>query len=119
MKTVIYLDSLLLVNFVIGYFLLRAAGCVCGAPPRWPRGCLGAALAAVSTLILLAPPLPLWAQFLYQGGSALAITAAAFGWQGVRLLLRRAAWYFGMNLALAGLVRNMDAAIIGPLTTEK
>ena len=104
MKTVIYLDSLLLVNFVIGYFLLRAAGCVCGAPPRWPRGCLGAALAAVSTLILLAPPLPVWAQFLYQGGSALAITAAAFGWQGVRLLLRRAAWYFGMNLALAGLV---------------
>ena len=104
MKTVIYLDSLLLVNFVIGYFLLRAAGCVCGAPPRWPRGCLGAALAAVSTLILLAPPLPVWAQFLYQGGSALAITAAAFGWQGARLLLRRAAWYFGMNLALAGLV---------------
>ena len=104
MKTVIYLDSLLLINFVIGYFLLRAAGCVCGAPPHWPRGGLGAAMAAVSTLVLLAPPLPVWAQFLYQGGSALAITAAAFGWQGARLLLRRAAWYFGMNLALAGLV---------------
>ena len=104
MKTVIYLDSLLVVNFVIGYFLLRAAGCVCGAPPRWPRGGLGAALAALATLILLAPPLPVWGQFLYQAGSALAITAAAFGWQGPRLLVRRAAWYFGMNLALAGLV---------------
>lgn len=74
-----------------------------GRRPLAERG-PGGSMAAVSTLVLLAPPLPVWAQFLYQGGSALAITAAAFGWQGARLLLRRAAWYFGMNLALAGLV---------------
>ena len=36
MKTVVYLDVLLGVNFIIGWFLLRAAGRLTSAsPPAW------------------------------------------------------------------------------------
>ena len=37
MKTVIYLDVLLLLNFLVAYLLLRAVGFLCGAPPGFLR----------------------------------------------------------------------------------
>ena len=42
MKTVIYLDTLLLVNFLIGYLLLRGAGLLTGCAPSFGRNLLGA-----------------------------------------------------------------------------
>lgn len=104
MKTVVYLDVLLGVNFIIGWFLLRAAGRLTSAsPPAW-RMWAGSAAAALSTLILLAPPLPLWAQTAARLGSALVIVAVAFGYGGLRSFLRRTVWYFVLNLLLAGVV---------------
>ena len=104
MRTVIYLDSLLLINFLIGWFLLRAAGLLTGTEPPWRRGLAGAVLAALSTLILLAPMLPLPLQAVYQLGTAVCVVGAAFPWRGLRCLLREVFWYFGLNLGLAGLV---------------
>ena len=104
MKTVIYLDTLLLVNFLIGYLLLRAAGLLAGQRPAFGRNLAGGAAAALSTLILLAPELPFWGQLLYQGVSALVIVRLAFGWRGLRVFFRRGALYLALNLLLAGAV---------------
>lgn len=104
MKTVIYLDVLLVVNFLAAYFLLRAVGFVCGAPPGFSRACLGAGLAACSTLILLAPPLPAVLSGLYQAACAGLICRAAFGFCGWRGLARQSLWYFALNVGLAGAV---------------
>ena len=103
-KTVVYLDVLLLVNFLVGYFLLRAAGLLTGAAPGFGRAVLGGAAAACSSLILLAPPLPPAFQGAYQLGTALLIVYIAFGWNGWRGLVRRTLWYTLMNLLQAGLV---------------
>lgn len=103
MKTVVYLDILLVTNFIAGYFLLRAAGALAGAAcPAW-RALAGAALAAASTLILLAPPLAPGAGLFYKLASAALVSLAAFGWHGARPFLRAAGWFFALNLALAGL----------------
>ena len=104
MKTVIYLDTLLLVNFLIGYLLLRGAGLLTGCAPSFGRNLLGGLAAAFSTLILLAPPLPFWGQLAFQALSALAVTRSAFAWRGARPFLRQAAWYLCLNLLLAGVV---------------
>ena len=104
MKTVIYLDVLLLVNFLMGYFLLRAAGLLSGTVPGFGRALAGAVLAALSSLVLLAPPLPPAAQTLYQLAAALLIVRCAFCWRGWRSLLRQALWYALLNLLTAGLV---------------
>lgn len=103
-KTVVYLDLLLLINFLIGYFLLRAAGFLAGSPPEYGRALLGAAAASVSSLVLLAPQLPWAVQLLYQALTALAVVRCAFPWQGWRSFMRRTVWYTLLNLLLAGAV---------------
>lgn len=102
MKTVIYLDLLLLVNFVAAAILLCAAAAVTGSTCRGLRLLSGSALAAAASLILLAPELPFWVQLAYQAASGAWIVRAAFGRQPVRAFLRTAVWYFLWNLLACG-----------------
>ena len=104
MKTVIYLDVLLLVNFLIAYFLLRAAGLLAGCKARFGRLLAGAGLSALTALILFAPPLPYAAQLAYKLSTAAFIAAAAFGVRHWRQWLAAALWYAAFNLLLAGFV---------------
>lgn len=62
----------------------------------------GSGLAAMSSLILFAPPQPYLVQVVYKITTALAITAAAFGWRSKRRLVTAACWYAALNIALAG-----------------
>lgn len=64
----------------------------------------GSGLAAMSSLILFAPPQPYLVQVVYKITTALAITAAAFGWRSKRRLVTAACWYAALNIALAGAV---------------
>ena len=73
MKTVIYLDVLLLVNFLAGYFLLLGAGVLSGCSARLTRLLAASGLAALSALILFAPELPYPVQILYKLGSGALI----------------------------------------------
>ena len=89
-KTVIYLDVLLLVNFLVAYLLLQAAGVLTGQRAAFARMLTGSVCAAVSALILFAPEL--------------AIAALTFGWRDKLRLLAAACWYAALNILLAGLV---------------
>ncbi|MCI2047621.1 MAG: sigma-E processing peptidase SpoIIGA [Faecalibacterium sp.] len=104
MKTVIYLDVLLLVNFVVAAFLLAGCAVLCGAECRVLRLLAASGLAAFCSLILLAPKLPLAVQFLYQAATAATILRLAFCWQGRRAFLRQCVWYLLLNLTMTGIV---------------
>ena len=104
MKTVIYLDTLLLVNFLIAYFMLMAVGLLTNQRAGFGRMVASSALAALSALILFAPELPYAGQVGYKLLSAGAITAAAFGWRAKRRYLAAVSWYAALNILLAGLV---------------
>ena len=99
-----YLDVLLLTNFLMAYFLLLAAGALSGQRGGFVRMLAGSGLAAMSSLILFAPPQPYLVQVVYKITTALAITAAAFGWRSKRRLVTAACWYAALNIALAGAV---------------
>lgn len=103
MKTVIYLDVLLLVNFLAAYFLLLAAGILSGQRARFSRMILGSGAAALSSLLLFAPELPYIVQILYKIATALIIIAITFGWRSRRRLITAVCWYAALNIALAGL----------------
>ena len=103
MKTVIYLDVLLLVNFLIAWFLLLAAGAVSGQRAGAARMAAASALAALSSLILLAPELPYPVQLLYKAGTAALVVLATFGWHGPRRFVTAVCWFTAFHLALAGL----------------
>lgn len=102
MKSVVYLDVLLLVNFLIAYFFLLAAGCLSGQRAPFWRLLLGSALAALSALILFAPELPYAMQLGYKLLSALLITGTAYGAGPWRRFAAAAAWYAALNMLLAG-----------------
>lgn len=103
MKTVIYLDVLLLTNFLISYALLSAAGLLAGRRARFLRMVGASVLAAASSLILFAPELPYLAQLAYKLATAGVIVWTAFGVRPVRAWLTAVLWYTGLNLLLAGL----------------
>ena len=102
MRTVIYLDVLLLVNFVVGAAFLLAAGLLCGACCSPLRLVGGAGAAAVSSLALLAPTAPWPLALTYKGTSAALCVVAAYGWQGARNTARLTAWFVLLNLTLTG-----------------
>ena len=112
MRTVIYLDVLLLVNFVVGAAFLLAAGLLCGACCSPLRLVGGAGAAAVSSLALLAPTAPWPLALTYKGTSAALCVAAAYGWQGARNTARLTAWFVLLNLTLTGALFLPGAAAL-------
>ena len=104
MKSVIYLDELLLTNFVLAALFLTAAGLLCAAACTGVRLCAGAALAAASALILLAPELPAAVAVGYKIFTGCAVVAAAYGLPGRGRFVRLCGWYALLNLLLCGAV---------------
>lgn len=104
LKTVVFVDELLLVNFAVGAALLLCTGLLCGRTCTGVRLCAGSALAALCTLALLAPPWPPPVAALYKVSSCCAVVAAAYGMPGARGLAQLCAWYSLLNLLLCGAV---------------
>ena len=104
LKSVIYLDELLLTNFVLAALFLTAAGLLCATVCTGVRLCTGAALAAVSALVLLAPELPGAVAVGYKIFTGCAVVAAAYGLPGRGRFARLCAWYALLNLLLCGAV---------------
>ena len=104
MKTVIYLDELLLTNFAAAAALLLCAGLLCGRQCTGLRLAAGSTCAAAASLGILLPELPGPAAFVYKVLTCCAVTAAAYGVPGVRSFARLCAWYVLLNLLLCGAV---------------
>lgn len=101
-KTVIYLDVLLLTNFALTLLFLLAAGLLAGVECRAGRLLLGGAAGAASSLALLAPEAPDATALLYKVSTAALTVAAAYGWPGSRCFARLVGWFCAGNLLLAG-----------------
>ena len=104
MKTVVFVDELLLVNFAVSAALLLCAGLLCGRACTGLRLCLGSGVAALCTLALLAPAWPAPLAVLYKTGTCCLVVAAVYGLPGVRGFGQLCAWYTALNFALCGAV---------------
>ena len=102
MKAVIYLDVLLLTNFVLTLIFLLAAGLLCGVSCCAGRLLAGGGVGAAASLALLAPEAPDSLALTYKVATAALTVAAAYGWPGTRCFLRLVGWFCAGNLLLAG-----------------
>ena len=102
MKTVVFVDELLLVNFAAAAALLLGAGLLCGRSCTGLRLCAGSAAAAVSTLALLAPPWCTPLAVLYKIVSCCCVVAVCYGVPGARSFARLCGWYAALNGVLCG-----------------
>lgn len=108
---VIYVDSLLLINLIINYFLLLLTGKVCGLPLLRLRFALGAALGAVYSLLVVLPGLEWLQSAPIKAAAGLFMALIAFG--GERRFLRSALAFFVVSAAFGGAV--YAASMLGGL----
>ena len=102
MKIIIYLDILLLVNFLTGYLLLCAAGHLAGSETSGLRLLAGGLAAAAASLLILFPPLPVPLQLMSKALVGAFVVRTAFSWRGWRMFGRQTAWFLLLNLIAAG-----------------
>lgn len=99
---ILYVDVLLAVNWVIDFLLLHALSRFLSIPRyRW-RLVAGAAVGAVTCLVVLLPPLSPWVAVLFKAATALLMVAVTFGVSPWKALLRRTAVLFVLSAVVAG-----------------
>ncbi len=102
MQQPVYVDTLIAINFIVDYFLLRITALLAGCGPASKRLILSAALSSLTSLMVFLPPLsPFWsvaANLALSGG----IVRLAFPWSGKRTFFSRAVVFYCVNLLFAG-----------------
>lgn len=98
--TVIYVDTLFLLNALVDYLLLLAAARLAGEPLRRLRFALGAAVGGLYAVAIFLPGFGFLAGPLWRAVSALAMLWAAYG--GSRRLLRQGILFVALTCAFGG-----------------
>ena len=98
--TVIYIDTLFLLNALVDYLLLLAAARLAGEPLRRVRFALGAALGGLYAVAIFLPGLSFLAHPLCRIASAALMLAVSYG--GSRRLLRQGILFVGLTCAFGG-----------------
>lgn len=101
MYGVIYVDVLVLVNMIAGWFLLRCAAEFARRPQHRGRMLAAAAAAGGSSLVILLPPLPALAAGAVKLALAAAIVRIAFPFENMRLFIKSCAAFFAANMLCA------------------
>ncbi|MEG1745316.1 MAG: sigma-E processing peptidase SpoIIGA [Ruthenibacterium sp.] len=104
MQGVIDVDVLVLVNAVIGYFVLRCTAFLAGREQRPWRFCAASVLAGLSALTLLWPFLPWPLAFFVKILCASGIIVTSFRFVNIHVFLKTTLWYIVLNLLLGGVV---------------
>lgn len=98
--TVVYIDSLFLLNLIVNYLLLLATAKLAGEVIRRLRLGLGAALGALYAAAIFFPGMGFLTHPLCKLGSAVLMLLIGFG--GSRRLLRVTLVFFGLSCAFGG-----------------
>lgn len=113
---VIYADSMFLLNFVLDYLLLLAAGKICSLPLRRGRMAMGAAWGGLSAVLAA-----VWPEFFDPAAVKLlcGLAAAAIAYWGLGPFVRTALVFFAVSAAFAGAVYaviGMGGSALSPRT---
>ncbi len=101
MQTV-YIDVLIILNVYVNYFLLRITAKFTRSPVKTLRCIAASFYGSIYSLLILAPPIPLFVNLAIKFAAAFTVVIAAFGIHGVDRLLKNTAAFFSANFILAG-----------------
>ncbi|MEF9969148.1 MAG: sigma-E processing peptidase SpoIIGA [Ruthenibacterium sp.] len=104
MRGVIYVDILVLVNALLGYFLLKGAALLAGSAQKPLRLCMGALASGFSALSLLLVNLPWGVAILLKAACACGIVRIAYPYYHWRLYVKSVFYFVALNIALGGVV---------------
>jgi stage II sporulation protein GA (sporulation sigma-E factor processing peptidase) len=98
---VVYLDIVVLLNFLVDFFLLLGTNSLCGHPPGWKRAALAAVAGSIYGGACLLPGFYFLGNTLWRLVSLLLIAWIAFGFS--VSALRRSIVFILLSMALGGL----------------
>lgn len=104
MPTVVYVDVLLVVNFMVNFVLLRITALILRQRPVFWRLCLAAALGACGALIIFVPVYNRAVLLIYKLFLTAVMSVAAFGCRGVRRVVLSVFGLFTVSLLTSGLL---------------
>lgn len=96
----VYLDGVLLLNFLVDFLLLLAAGRLCGFPLKMGRAAVGGLLGGIYAAFCLLPGFAFLGNILWRTVSLVAMAVIAYGWS--VSALRRGMVFAFLCLALGG-----------------
>lgn len=102
MKQTVYIDVLVGVNLFVNYLLLLCVAKFLSLDGKRKRLIAAAFLGALYSLTILLPEIPPVLSLLMKLFMSLTIVAAAFGWKGLRELIRETAAFYLTSFAFAG-----------------
>lgn len=100
----VYLDIILLVNFIMDFFLLWATGKMANLPIKISRLCSGAILGAFYSLVIFLPELPVGISFLAKNICALIMVMVTYRPQNVRKFVRALLYLYVLSFTMGGAV---------------
>ena len=105
---VVYLDVVMLLNFLVDLLLLLSANNLCGHPPGWKRAIPAAVIGGVYGGICLLPGFRFLGNWLWRIVSLLVISWIAFGFSVSGT--RRGVVFLLLSMALGGLAAGMHSS---------
>jgi len=102
---VVYLDILLILNFLVDFFLLLGTNRLAGFPPNVRRAALGAVLGAAYGTACLLPGFSFLGNTFWRTVSLLLMGGFAFGFR--RNAIRRCVLFYLLSMALGGVALGL------------
>lgn len=112
---VLYLDILLITNFIIDFLLLRAAECIIGRRARRWRLLLGALFSAATSLLIFLPPMKPLPLILLDGALFGIISVISFEFSSLLGCIGNTAALLFVNLLFGGTVYFVGSSISASL----
>lgn len=103
---VVYLDLVMLLNFLVDGLLLLATNRLAGYPPGWKRVAWAAALGGIYAGICMLPQGGILGGTFFRVAVLAAMAVIAFGWN--RSALRRGTVFVLLSLALGGIAQGLN-----------
>ena len=107
MGTEIYVDILLVINYLVNLLLLTGTAKIAGRNPRGRRIVAAALLGAVCSLTIFLPFMPLWLSLLEKLAVSAGIVLVAFRWLSGRVFARELLLFFAVTFCFAGMMLGL------------
>lgn len=102
MVETVYVDILILTNFIVDYFLLLLTAFLSKNEVKKWRMLVGAAAACLSSLLIFAPELPFIFEMLVKLSVSLGVVLLAFGFKNPLRYIKSVSVFYAANVILAG-----------------
>ena len=96
----VYLNLVMILNFLVDFLLILGTNRLSGFPPDWGRSALAAAVGGLYSGLCMIPGFHFMMNFLWRIASLLVVSAVAFGGSS---MLRRGGIFVLLSLALGGI----------------